>query len=285
MSTSLVAKIPGSVLDKIADQRRLDVTAAQAVVTEDQLRAQIAAQSPAGDFVAALQAAPMAVLAEMKRASPSKGDIAMHVDAAQQGLTYALAGACTISVLTEPTWFKGSLDDLRRVKTALEEAKLSPGTCVLRKDFIIDEYQLLEARAAGADTALLIVAILSPTRLAELMAASRALGMEPLVEVATEGEMTVALEAKARVIGVNNRNLHTMEVDMGRTRRLASMIPRGEGVEAPLVRGSIRGRVKARVMVRVTVTVTATATATVRVRLTPTLTLTRRRRCCSRSAE
>ena len=117
------------------------------------------------------------------------------------------------------------------------------------------------------------------------MAASRALGMEPLVEVATEGEMTVALEAKARVIGVNNRNLHTMEVDMGRTRRLASMIPRGEGVEAPLVRGSIRGRVKARVMVRVTVTVTATATATVRVRLTPTLTLTRRRRCCSRSAE
>ena len=152
MSTSLVAKIPGSVLDKIADQRRLDVTAAQAVVTEDQLRAQIAAQSPAGDFVAALQAAPMAVLAEMKRASPSKGDIAMHVDAAQQGLTYALAGACTISVLTEPTWFKGSLDDLRRVKTALEEAKLSPGTCVLRKDFIIDEYQLLEARAAGADS-------------------------------------------------------------------------------------------------------------------------------------
>ena len=218
MSTSLVAKIPGSVLDKIADQRRLDVTAAQAVVTEDQLRAQIAAQSPAGDFVAALQAAPMAVLAEMKRASPSKGDIAMHVEAAQQGLTYALAGACTISVLTEPTWFKGSLDDLRRVKTALEEAKLSPGTCVLRKDFIIDEYQLLEARAAGADTALLIVAILSPTRLAELMAASRALGMEPLVEVATEGEMTVALEAKARVIGVNNRNLHTMEVDMGRVR-------------------------------------------------------------------
>ena len=235
MSTSLVAKIPGSVLDKIADQRRLDVTASQALVTADELRAQIAAQPPAGDFVAALRAAPMAVLAEMKRASPSKGDIAMHVDAAQQGLTYALAGACTISVLTEPTWFKGSLDDLRRVKTALEENKLSPGTCVLRKDFIIDEYQLLEARAHGADTALLIVAILSPARLSELMAASRGLGMEPLVEVATEAEMTVALEAKARVIGVNNRNLHTMEVDMGRTRRLSAMIPRGGGEAPPLL--------------------------------------------------
>mmetsp|Transcript_25224 Transcript_25224/g.51243 ORF Transcript_25224/g.51243 Transcript_25224/m.51243 type:complete len:534 (-) Transcript_25224:236-1837(-) len=232
MSTSLEPKIPGSVLDKIADQRRLDVTEAQARVTADELRSKIATQSPAGDFVAALQAAPMAILAEMKRASPSKGDIAMHVDAAQQGLTYALAGACTISVLTEPTWFKGSLDDLRRVKVALEDAKLSPGTCVLRKDFIIDEYQLLEARAHGADTALLIVAILSPTRLVELMAASRALGMEPLVEVATEGEMAVALQAKARVIGVNNRNLHTMEVDMGRTRKLAGLIPRG-GVETP----------------------------------------------------
>merc|ERR1740115_556547 len=121
----------------------------------------------------------------MKRASPSKGDIAMHVDAAQQGLTYALAGAAAISVLTEPTWFKGSLDDLRAVKTALEAAKLSPGTCVLRKDFIIDEYQLLEARVYGADTALLIVAILPEDELGALMAACRGLGMEPLVEVNT----------------------------------------------------------------------------------------------------
>ena len=141
-----------SMLNKIVAQRRLDVAEAQGRVTADELKQQIAGQPPAGDFVAALQATPMSVLSEMKRASPSKGPIAMEVDAAQQGLTYALAGACTISVLTEPTWFKGSLHDMRCVRTALEGAGLSPGTCVLRKDFIIDEYQLLEARAAGADS-------------------------------------------------------------------------------------------------------------------------------------
>ena len=177
-----------SILDKIVAQRRLDVAAAKAAVPEHALRDMICARAPANDLVATLTlAAPMAVLAEIKRASPSKGNIAMGIDAAQQALAYALAGACTISTLTEPTWFKGSLGDLDNVRAALVEAGLSEGSaapvCVLRKDFLIDEYQLLEARAYGADTALLIVAILPPDELVRLMAASRALGMEPLVEV------------------------------------------------------------------------------------------------------
>ena len=153
----------------IVAQRRLDVAAAKAHTSPSALRARITT-SP-NDFVATLRAraTPVALLAEMKRASPSKGDIAKGVDAAQQALSYALAGAATISVLTEPNWFKGSLTDLERVRRALEEGGLSPGVCVLRKDFIIDEYQLLEARAYGADTALLIVASLPIDELKMLM--------------------------------------------------------------------------------------------------------------------
>ena len=121
------------------------------------------------------------------------------------------------------------------MRAALVDAGLSEGgavgpVCVLRKDFLIDEYQLLEARAHGADTALLIVAILPPDELVRLMAASRDLGMEPLVEVNTEEEMRIALEAGARVIGVNNRNLHTFEVDMGTTGRLAAMLPANRSI-------------------------------------------------------
>ena len=134
-------------------------------------------------------------------------------------------------MLTEPTWFKGTLDDLANVRAGLEGAGMSPGVCVLRKDFLMDEYQLLEARAHGADTALLIVAVLEPAELSALMAASRALGMEPLVEVNTEAEMEIAMAAGAKVVGVNNRNLHTFEVDMGTTGRIAKMLPAGSDIQ------------------------------------------------------
>ncbi|EOD15413.1 hypothetical protein EMIHUDRAFT_245556 [Emiliania huxleyi CCMP1516] len=220
-----------SKLEMIVKQRRLDVAEAKTRVAAEALRARVAAAAPPNDFAAVLsKSGPMALLAEMKRASPSKGDIAPHTDAAQQGLTYALAGACTISVLTEPSWFKGSLDDLARVRAALVAGGLGEEVCVLRKDFIVDEYQLLEARAHGADTALLIVAALSAAELSSLMAFSRSLGMEPLVEAANEGEMRVALDAGARVIGVNNRNLHTFEVDMTTTSRCAALVPSGSSV-------------------------------------------------------
>lgn len=155
----------------------------------------------------------------------SKGDIAPDLIAAEQATRYAQAGANVISVLTEPTWFKGSLEDMRSVKEALMASGHWPRTTVLRKDFLVDEYQIVEARAHGADTVLLIVAILDKTTLASLMRVARDLGMEPLVEVNTVEEMRTAIDVGAKVVGVNNRNLHTFEVDMTTTPRLAAMLP------------------------------------------------------------
>jgi anthranilate synthase/indole-3-glycerol phosphate synthase/phosphoribosylanthranilate isomerase len=161
-------------------------------------------------------------MAEIKRASPSKGAIALNANAAQQALTYALAGASVISVLTEPTWFKGSLLDMRLVRQAIDNLPNRPA--VLRKDFILDEYQVAEARLYGADTVLLIVAMLPPDRLKSLYSYSVSLGMEPLVEVNNAQEMQTALEVGAKLIGVNNRNLHNFNVDMGTTSRLVDMV-------------------------------------------------------------
>ncbi|GJJ08540.1 hypothetical protein Clacol_002758 [Clathrus columnatus] len=163
-----------------------------------------------------------ALMAEVKRASPSKGDIAPNANAPQQALTYALAGASVISVLTEPRWFKGSLLDMRLARQAIDSLPDRPA--ILRKDFIVDEYQIYEARLHGADTVLLIVAMLSVNQLKALYNVSKKLGMEPLVEVNNAEEMKAALDLGARVVGVNNRNLHNFEVDMGTTTRLADMV-------------------------------------------------------------
>ena len=175
----------------------------------------------------------MALIAEIKRASPSKGDIAPGIDAAEQAARYAGAGAAAISILTEPTWFKGNLDDLKAGSQALDGLPSRPA--VLRKDFIIDGYQLLEARACGADSALLIVATLTDSELRQLIRNSRALGMEPLVEVNTRDEMARAVEAGARVIGINNRDLRTFSVDLGTTNRVA------EGVSADVLLAALSG--------------------------------------------
>jgi anthranilate synthase/indole-3-glycerol phosphate synthase/phosphoribosylanthranilate isomerase len=162
-------------------------------------------------------------MSEIKRASPSKGDISLSANAASQALTYALSGASTISVLTEPTWFKGTLLDLRLARQAVDSIPTRPA--FLRKDFILDEYQIDEARLFGADTVLLIVAMLEPQRLKVLYEYStKVRGMEPLVEVNNAEEMKQALELGARVIGVNNRNLHDFNVDMGTTSRLADIV-------------------------------------------------------------
>ncbi|KAG8459264.1 hypothetical protein KFE25_014109 [Diacronema lutheri] len=217
-----------SYLDKIVAQTRLDVAAAKAKIPEAELRRLIAARPLPAPLADALRrGAPLAVLAEFKKASPSKGDIAPDLVAAEQALRYASAGCNVVSVLTEPHWFKGSLDDLASVRDALGAHGHWPSVAVLRKDFLIDEYQLLQARAYGADTALLIVAILTPNELARLIAAARDLGFEPLVEVNTPDEMDAALAAGALVIGVNNRNLHTFTVDMSTTTRLGRMMPPG----------------------------------------------------------
>jgi anthranilate synthase/indole-3-glycerol phosphate synthase/phosphoribosylanthranilate isomerase len=163
----------------------------------------------------------VAVLAEIKRASPSKGDIDISVHSPHQALLYAEGGAAAISILTEPNWFKGSLDDLKNVRAVLNKMPNRPA--LLRKEFIFDIYQILEARLAGADTILLIVAILSNEQLKLLMGYARTMGMEPLVEVASTEEMKRALAVGASIIGVNNRDLNTFSVDMNRTSELSEL--------------------------------------------------------------
>ncbi|KAJ7072608.1 glutamine amidotransferase [Mycena amicta] len=162
------------------------------------------------------------LMAEIKRASPSKGPIALSTSPASQALTYALAGAHTISVLTEPKWFLGTLQDMLHAR--LSVANLPNRPAILRKDFILNKYQVLESRIWGADTILLIVSMLPEPLLRDLYAYSLELGMEPLVEVNNAKEMELALSLPAKVIGVNNRNLHNFNVDMGTTSRLSEMV-------------------------------------------------------------
>lgn len=221
-------------LQQIVTQRELDVAEAKVA------RPEAGVAQAAERFVAehgvplslmeCLEAAEasswrLALAAEFKRASPSKGDINAELDAAKQALEYTKVGASVLSVLTEPKWFKGSLDDLRDVRLTTEawgKEHCRERPACLRKDFIVDEYQVLEAVAHGADTVLLMVSILSQTRLRTLVAFCRRWGLEPLVEVVTIRELKVALDAGARVIGVNNRNLHTFELDKQRTSQIAS---------------------------------------------------------------
>ena len=222
-----------TILDTIVARRRDDVRAAKAAVPASALERWLASAPPVVAFKERLRRdAPMAVIAEVKRASPSKGDIAPGMDAAAQALKYATGGAAGISVLTEPTWFKGTLEDMAGVRAAVD-AMGADRPAILRKDFIIDEYQVLEARAHGADSVLLIVAALDDATLARLMTGTRKLGMEPLVEVNNAEEMQRARAAGAKVIGVNNRDLRNFRVDLGTTDRLASMV-RGDVLLAAL---------------------------------------------------
>ncbi|KAK9718475.1 anthranilate synthase / indole-3-glycerol phosphate synthase [Basidiobolus ranarum] len=218
-----------TILEKIHIQRLADIAEAKATPGRSEAQLQrlleLGIAPPQIDFVARLRQGPRkpAVMAEIKRASPSKGDINVDAIAAEQALIYAEAGASVISVLTEPKWFKGSLQDLRQARESV--SKLPNRPAILRKDFILDSYQIMEARLEGADTVLLIVAMLKDDEIQNLMKYSRSLGMEPLVEVNNAAEMKKALAFGAKVIGVNNRNLHTFDVDMENTSRLAEMVP------------------------------------------------------------
>jgi anthranilate synthase/indole-3-glycerol phosphate synthase/phosphoribosylanthranilate isomerase len=216
-----------TILDRIVAQRRLDVAEAKQRVSARALEEMLPAAPRPISFSARLRAsAPMAVIGEIKRASPSKGDIAPGIDAAEQGLRYALSGAAAISVLTEPTWFKGSLKDMSRVR--IMAGALGAGRpAILRKDFIVDEYQLLEARINGADAVLLIVATLDDAELASLYARTHELGMEVLVEVDSAEAMARAIALGASVIGINNRDLRTFNVELATTDRLAELAPKG----------------------------------------------------------
>ena len=222
------SKIP-SILDKIYAQRLQDVSKAQCTpgTTLEDLQTLLSLNiaPPQIPFVSRVkQTTPgqPALFAEIKRASPSKGPISVTTSPAKQALTYALSGAHTISVLTEPKWFLGSLQDMLHAR--LSVANLPNRPAILRKDFILSRYQVLESRLWGADTILLIVSMLSETLLKDLYAFSVELGMEPLVEVNNAKEMEIALSLPAKVIGVNNRNLHDFKVDMDTTSRLSDMV-------------------------------------------------------------
>jgi indole-3-glycerol phosphate synthase len=184
------------------------------------LERRAAAAAPRGDaFLSALSGTRRAnVIAECKRRSPSRGVLAADYDPVAIAKQYEAGGAAAISVLTEPTFFDGALDHLAAVRQAV---KLP----LLRKDFIVDEYQLFEARANGADAALLIVAALEQPDLVRLQRRAWELGLAALVEVHDEDELTRAIASGARIIGVNNRNLRTLSVDVAASRRLGARIP------------------------------------------------------------
>jgi indole-3-glycerol phosphate synthase len=207
-----------SVLDQIVTGVREDLARREAATSLVDVRAALADVDAARDPMSHLRAAGSSVIAEVKRRSPSKGELADIPDPALLAAAYARGGAAAISVLTEERRFGGSLDDLRAVRAAVD-------TPLLRKDFIVTSYQLVEARAAGADLALLIVAALDDDGLRRLHDEARELGLTVLVEVHDEAETERAVALGAELIGVNARNLKTLEVDADTFGRLAPLVP------------------------------------------------------------
>jgi indole-3-glycerol phosphate synthase len=207
-------------LEEIVAGVREDLATRQAEVSLDQLKERVQQLDSALDPMPVLNGPGVAVIAEVKRSSPSKGQLADIADPAALAAEYEAGGAAAISVLTEGRRFGGTLDDLVRVRRAVDIP-------VLRKDFIVTAYQLFEARAAGADLVLLIVAALSDVELVCLIERAQSIGLTPLVEVHTSEEVSRAVGAGARIIGVNARNLGTLEVDPTTFARLAPQIPDG----------------------------------------------------------
>jgi indole-3-glycerol phosphate synthase len=207
-------------LDDIIAGVREDLAFRQSQVSLDRLKERCQHIDPALNPMPALSGPGVAVIAEVKRSSPSKGTLAEIVDPAALAVEYEAGGAAAISVLTEERQFGGSLDDLVRVRCAVSVP-------VLRKDFVVSAYQLFEARAAGADLVLLIVAALSDPELVSLVERAQSIGLTPLVEAHTADEVQRAVAAGATIIGVNARDLHTLEIEPTTFARLAPLIPDG----------------------------------------------------------
>lgn len=208
-----------TILDKIVAAKRLEIAAARQARPEASLRASLPAAPPPRDFFAALATAgPIKLIAEVKKASPSKGIIRADFDPVNIARTYEAHGASCLSVLTDEQFFQGSLDNLRRVRAAVQIP-------VLRKDFILDSYQLLEARCAGADAVLLIAECLDDCHLRKLHNEAIDLGMTPLVEFYDRENLSRVLEAGASLIGVNNRDLRTFVTDLDHTIRMRELVP------------------------------------------------------------
>lgn len=214
-----------TILDRIVRTKHEELTESQRSCSAEQI-ADLARQAPPPrGFRNALCGETVALIAEIKKASPTKGLIRPDFDPEAIAAGYTRGGAAALSVLTDATYFQGSLEILRQVRAAVTAP-------VLRKDFVIDPYQVLEARAAGADAVLLIVAILEEDQLGELFRAARELGMDALVEVHTRSEMEMALRLEANLVGINNRNLKTFETRLETTEELAAMAPPGVLVAA-----------------------------------------------------
>lgn len=215
-----VVTMAESVLDRIVAHKKQEIARAKEQVPESKLRASLQSAPAIRDFFVQLASGgPIRLIAEVKKASPSAGVIRADFDPVAIAETYEACGAHCISVLTDEHFFEGSLDYLRAVRTAVEIP-------LLRKDFIIDRYQLLEARSAGADAVLLIAECLDDCSLRSLHNATIELGMTPLVEIYDPENLSRVLEAGATLIGVNNRNLHTFHVDLQHSIALREKIPR-----------------------------------------------------------
>ena len=221
-----------TVLDRIVADRRERLAEDRASRPERELEALLkGSPGTSVDFASrlrdgragALEGARLRLIAEIKRASPSKGVFDANLDAGEQARRYAAAGASAVSVLTEPSFFRGRIDDLTAARAAFGDDLERPA--LLRKDFIFDAYQVLEARAFGADALLLIAMLLTPQALGALLRLTREVGLEALVEVHEEAELASAVEAGARVLGINNRDLRTFEEDLGTFERLARLAP------------------------------------------------------------
>jgi indole-3-glycerol phosphate synthase len=206
------------VLREIVDHKRIELERARSAVPVAELERRLAVAPPVRDFAAALAArGPVALIAEVKRASPSAGTIRDEIDPARVARDYERAGAACISVLTDEKFFHGSLDDLVRVRQSVSVP-------VLRKDFLIDRYQVLEARAAGADCILLIAECLDNCRLRELYFFAAELGMDALIEIYDADNLDRVLDLEPAIVGINNRNLRTFATDLAHTLDLAPRV-------------------------------------------------------------
>ncbi|HEY1016953.1 MAG TPA: indole-3-glycerol phosphate synthase TrpC, partial [Herpetosiphonaceae bacterium] len=222
-----------TILDQIFAHKRIEVERQRAKVTFAKVQLQAKAAPPPRDFAAALRGPGLALIAEVKKASPSKGVLRENFLPLELAQTYAENGAAAISVLTDVRFFQGSLQYLKGVRQHL--AGLGRETPLLRKDFIFDPYQVYEARAYGADALLLIAAMLDDDAMGTLLQMTEGLGMTALVEVHDEAELERALDIGASVIGVNNRNLHTFAVDLRTSERLAARLAALGLTEPPLL--------------------------------------------------
>jgi indole-3-glycerol phosphate synthase len=209
------------ILDRILENKRSEVKKSKEARTLGSIEREMDSAPPARDFYNALSdGSRIRIIAEVKKASPSKGVLREDFDPVKIALGYEKGGAAALSVLTDEKFFMGSLSFLRAIREAV-------GIPLLRKDFIIDPYQVCEARLYGADALLLIVSALAQDELKELLGLTRSLGMNAVVEVHDERELDAALDAGSRIIGINNRDLRTFEVDLGVSARLSRRIPEG----------------------------------------------------------